>query len=465
MNEKDGVFSTRREGLSNAAVASLYADGDDLWIGTWGGGLDLLRGDRIGRVTTKNGLFNDIVYSIVDDGRGELWMTCNQGIFHARRSELVEVAMGTRQTLSSPSLGRADGMKSSECNDGIPGAILAHDGILWFPTTDGAARVDPAHLRKNEIVPPVRIEEIDVNRAAIDLEHGRTLAPDSRDFQFVYTALSFSAPERVRFQYQLEGFDKDWVDAGTRRIAYYTNLSQGKYRFKFVSENEDGVWNKEGATDDLVLKPHFYQTLPFYFACALAFGFVGAGTVLLRLRGIRETAARLETKVTQRTRQLDEAKRGLEEALARRHEDLLQAEAFQRRILPALPKDGALRFRAFYKPADLVGGDVYDVCEVRPGHYRVFLADTTGHGVQASLRTMVLKTEYDRVKLLFPNPAAVLGELNRALGGDVHEPRDALPGLLLRRHRRPRRERASATPTPPLRRSCACRAGGWTRST
>jgi ligand-binding sensor domain-containing protein/serine phosphatase RsbU (regulator of sigma subunit) len=415
LSMKDDVFSSPKEGLSNAAVASLYANGDDLWIGTWGGGLNLLRNGRIGRVTTKNGLFNDIVYSIVDDGHGELWMTCNQGIFHAKRSELEDVALGKQRTVSSPSLGRADGMKSSECNDGIPGAIRAHDGLLWFPTTDGAARVDPAHLRKNEVTPPVRIEEIDVNRVSIDLDRGRTLAPDSRDFQFVYTALSFSAPERVRFQYQLEGFDKDWVDAGTRRVAYYTNLSPGTYRFRVIAANEDGLWNRDGAAMELVLKPHFYQTFAFYFACALAFGFVGAGTVLLRLRGIRETAARLETKVAQRTAQLDDAKRGLEDALARRQEDLLQAEAFQRRMLPPLPKDGALRFRAFYKPADLVGGDLYDICEPRPGHFRLFLADTTGHGVQASLRTMVLKTEYDRVKLMHPTPAGVLEELNRAL--------------------------------------------------
>ena len=149
---------------------------------------------------------------------------------------------------------------------------------------------------------------------------------------------------------------------------------------------------------------------------------IGAGSVRLRLLALRTKAAELEAKVEQRTQELARANTRLEGAVrslaekdALLHEDLLQAKAFQERILPRLPSGGAIRFRAIYRPADLVGGDVYDVCEVKDGHFRVFVADTTGHGVQASLRTMVLKTEYDRVKLAHDGPARVLGELNRKL--------------------------------------------------
>ena len=277
-------------------------------------------------------------------------------------------------------------------------------------------------MRKNLVVPPVVIEEMRVDRAPVEMSALRELPAGSRDFEITYTALSLSAPKRVRFKYKLEGFDKDWVDAGARRVAYYTNLAPGRYRFHVIAANDDDVWNDTGASLVLVLRPHFYQTLPFYLACALGLVLVGAGSVRLRLLALRQKARELETKVEQRTQELGKANAELEgafRALAekdqRLHEDLLQAKAFQEKILPRLPSGGAIRFRAVYRPADLVGGDIYDVCELSDGHFRVFLADTTGHGVQASLRTMVLKTEYDRLKLSPEGPGQVLGELNRKL--------------------------------------------------
>ncbi len=421
---KDGkaTIETTKDGLSNDSIESLYLDGDDLWIGTFGGGIDLRRDGKIGKVTTKNGLFNDVVYSIVDDQLGDLWMSCNRGIFHAKKADLVAVATGARAQLSSEALGTSDGMRSSECNSGVPGGVRAKDGLLWFPTAEGAVRIDPAHLRKNLVVPPVRIEEMRVDREPVDVRTLREVPAGSRDFEVVYTALSFTASERVHFKYKLEGFDKGWIDAGARRVAYYTNLSPGRYTFNVIAANDDGVWNETGAKLGFVLLPRFYQTLWFRLACALGLVLVGAGSVRLRLLALRKKAEELEAKVEERTLELAKASTKLEgafRALAekdeRLHEDLLQAKAFQERILPRLPSGGAVRFRAVYRPADLVGGDVYDVCEIKDGHFRVFLADTTGHGVQASLRTMVLKTEYDRVKHSPEGPGRVLAELNRKL--------------------------------------------------
>jgi serine phosphatase RsbU (regulator of sigma subunit) len=422
---REGKFTlvTTADGLSLPHVEGLAVDGDDVWVGTYEGGLDLVRGGKVGRVTTKEGLYNDVVYAIVDDGEGDLWMTCNRGIFHARKSELAEVAMGTRAHVTCTSLTVSDGMKSSECNGGRPAGTRARDGRLWFASTIGAVRVDPKHMRKNTIAPPVRIEDVRVDRAPIrGSDRAPTFAAGSQDFEFDYTALSFTAPERVRFAYQLEGFDKAWVDAGARRVAYYTNLAPGRYRFRVKAANDDGVWNEEGAELPFTLRPHFYQTYLFFGLCALGLVFAGAGSVRWRLLALRARAAKLERKVEQRTAELAKANRDLEGAFkslaekdALLHEDLLEAQAFQQRILPKLPSGGAVRFRALYRPADLVGGDIYDIWEVAPGHYRVFVADTTGHGVQASLRTMVLKTEYDRAKVLPGGPARVLADLNRKI--------------------------------------------------
>ena len=422
---KGGTFTQlpTDEAFGGSPVETLRADGDDLWVGTSGGGLGLFRGGKLGVVTSKQGLFNDTVYAVVDDRRGSLWMTSNRGIFHASKSALIEVATGTRASVESFALTTSDGMKSSECNDGRPAGIRAHDGALWFPTTTGAVRVDPGHLKTNTVVPPVRVEEVLVDRAPIDVAAPKhTLAAGSKDFEFSYTALSFTAPERVRFKYQLEGFDRDWVDAGSRRVAYYTNLSPGAYRFRVKAANDDGLWNEEGDAVRFVLSPSFHQTIPFYLLCAFGLMFIGAGSVRWRIVALRAQAVELERKIDERTRELAKANtdlagafRSLADKDARLHEDLLEAQAFQQRMLPKLPSGGPVRFRALYRPADLVGGDIYDICQIGERHYRVFIADTTGHGVQASLRTMVLKAEYDRVKLAPEGPAHVLAELNRKI--------------------------------------------------
>ena len=120
-------------------------------------------------MTTKNGLFNDVVYSIVDDQIGSLWMSCNRGIYHAAKADLVAVATRRRTELTSIALGTSDGMRSSECNSGVPGGVRTREGLLWFPTAEGAVRVDPAHVRKNLVVPPVLIEQMRVNRAPVNL--------------------------------------------------------------------------------------------------------------------------------------------------------------------------------------------------------------------------------------------------------------------------------------------------------
>ncbi len=410
--------------LAADIIESLYVDGADLWIGTYGGGLLLRReaapgglapARKLTRFTTRDGLGDDVFYAIADDEQGFLWTTSNRGIFRTSKQELRDLADGRRAYVSSVAFKTADGMKSSECNSGSPGAVRTRDGRLWFPTTKGVARVDPAHLPRNTVVPPVLVEQMDVNRSPVDLAHSRELAPESKDFAFTYTALSFAAPERVRFKYRLDGFDRDWVDAGTRRVAYYTNLAPGHYRFRVIAANDDGVWNEEGAEVAFDLAPRFVQTAPFFVLVGAALQLAGAGVVRLRVRQLRARADELEEKVEERTIQLATTNQLLKEKDERLHEDLLRAREFQQRILPRLPDGNGLRFSAVYKPADLVGGDLYDVCAIRPGRIRVLVADTTGHGVQASLRTMVLKTEYDRIKLDTATPRQALEELNRSV--------------------------------------------------
>jgi ligand-binding sensor domain-containing protein/signal transduction histidine kinase len=292
---------TTREGLSDNVVISVYGDAEGrLWIGTNGAGLNLLEGGKFTSFTTRDGLPNDVIYRILEDGRGRLWMSCNKGIFSLSKQELEEFAAGRTHSLSPVVYGTADGMTTRECSGGgHPSGWRDREGRLWFSTIKGVATVDPERLAPNEQPPPTAIEQFRVDgepvAAAPDLE----LAPGKTRFDFYYAGLSFVAPEKVRYKYRLVGFDKDWVDGGDRRVAYYTNLGPGDYRFEVIAANNDGVWSRAPAAVSFRLRPHFYRTAWFYALCALGLALLAWQLYALRLRQVR---ARFNAVLQERNR-------------------------------------------------------------------------------------------------------------------------------------------------------------------
>jgi len=265
---KDDKFTayTADQGLSDASIRALYEDGDGtLWVGTRNGGLNRFKDGRFIAITTKNGLADDCVFQILEDGKGTLWMSCTKGIFAASRQQLNEFADGNAPYISSIAYGTADGMESRECTGGgQPAGWRSRDGRLWFPTIKGAAMIDPEHMASNEEPPPVAIEKIIIDDKPVEITANTELPAGIYRLEFQYTGLSFIAPEKVRFKYRLEGFDKDWIDAGARRTAYYTSIPPGHYTFHVMAANNDGVWNEAGAKVSFYLRPHFYQTVWFY---------------------------------------------------------------------------------------------------------------------------------------------------------------------------------------------------------
>ena len=292
---------TTADGLSSDIITSLYQDADStLWIGTNGGGLNRLKDGRLTAYTTRQGLLDDVVYQILEDGRGNLWLSCRQGIFHLGKKQLDEFASGRISSITPTAYGTADGMMTRECSGGgDPAGWKGLDGKLWFPTIRGIAMIDPERIRINEQPPPVVIEQIRIDDQPIAPSERIVLPPGATRLDFYYTAPSFVAPEKVRFKYKLEGFDKDWVDSGTRRIAYFTNLRPGNYRFQVIACNNDGVWNRTGASFALYLKPYFYQTYWFYGLCLL--GLAVLAWQLYRLR-VRRIEAQFGAVLAERTR-------------------------------------------------------------------------------------------------------------------------------------------------------------------
>lgn len=279
---------TTRDGLSDNVVISIHGDAEGrLWIGTNGGGLNLLKDGRFTSFTTRDGLPNDTIYRVLEDGRGRLWMSCNKGVFRLDKSELEEFAAGRARALNPVVYGTADGMRTRECSGGgHPSAWRDHAGRLWFSTIKGVATIDPEHMPTNTHPPPTVVEQVRVDGDAVAPEV--SLPPGKSRFDFYYAGLSFVAPEKVRYRYKLEGFDRDWVDGGDRRVAYYTNLGPGDYSFLVVACNNDGVWSSRPATFRFQLRPHFYRTYWFYALVVVGLGLIGWQLYALRLRQVRE---------------------------------------------------------------------------------------------------------------------------------------------------------------------------------
>ncbi|HEY0014684.1 MAG TPA: two-component regulator propeller domain-containing protein [Longimicrobium sp.] len=255
---RDGRFVPGPRALAGQPVFRILEDADGtLWVGS-ARGLARIRGDSVFVFNTRHGLPGNAVYQALDDGHGRLWLTGSWGVGNVARAELEAVAAGTARTLTMKQFGSRDGMAGEASS--ISRAWRGPDGRLWFGTPAGLAIVDPARLRRNARAPTPLIERVVVDEVAHEGEAAIEGAPGTRRLEFHFTAASFVAPEQLRFRYRLQGYDPGWVDGGTRRVAYYTNLPPGRYVFHVEARNEDGVASTANARVALRLRPHFWQT-------------------------------------------------------------------------------------------------------------------------------------------------------------------------------------------------------------
>ncbi len=375
----DGTVTSwgKAEGLASPMVMSLFEDeAGVLWLGTRGGGLVRFKDGRFQSVTQQKGLFNDVVYRILDDGQGDLWMSCDQGVFRVRKSELDAVADGRAPSLSSVAYGRGDGMPTTQGAGGFhPAGWRMTDGKLWFPTIAGVAILDPTRVARNTTQPPVVIEKFVAGGRELDRRRPLVMEPGTDRLEIQYTGLSFLTPERMHFRYRLEGFDEDWVDAGSRRAAFYTNLPPGRYRFRVIAGNSDGVWNNDGAVLEFQLRPHFWQSWAFYAGTVLTVGVAGFGLYRLRVRALRERERELRALVDERTgslqREKEKAERALaelEEAharLARSNAALSEASQMKTELLGIAAHDMKNPLQSIMGCAELILGDP---TQTRPTH-------------------------------------------------------------------------------------------------
>ncbi len=294
-----------------------YFDGHDgtLWFGTRQNGLKRVRNGRLFTYSTRNGLSDDLVGSLADDGRGNLWMTSDAGLSRIGKRQLNDLSEGKISRLTPVLYGTEDGLKTREFDFGaMPPAWKTFDGKLLFPSPNGLVVVDPSRIHPRPNPPRVIIEAAAAKEAGLNLKNGDRIPPGKGSIEIQYTALDFAAPLSLTFKYKLEGFDRDWLDAGKRRTAYYTNIPAGSYRFRVIAETREGIWNETGASLSFSVRAHFYQTGWFLALCALLSGVLLFAAFRFRFRQLKAREAELVLLVQHRTSQLRDAKESAEAA-------------------------------------------------------------------------------------------------------------------------------------------------------
>ena len=305
---QDGVSST---------VQSLSMDaGGTLWVGARSA-LYGYKDGRLTRYTSNDGLYSSFVYSMAEDGRGDLWMTSARGVFKVSQKELADFAAGKVASITSTPFGVEHGLETTVGTVGHqPGVYRSRDGRMWFAMADGISVVDPERVssRRNQLPPPVHIENTEIDRHIFQADQPVEALPGRGDLVFRYAGLSVLAPEKVRFRYKLDGYDTNWIDAGDRRAAYYSNIPPGRYTFHVIAANNDGVWNNAGDALQINLEPHFYQTFWFYGLGICALGLAIAGGHRVRVRALEARGRHLEQLIDERTDELKHAKDAAEAA-------------------------------------------------------------------------------------------------------------------------------------------------------
>jgi signal transduction histidine kinase/ligand-binding sensor domain-containing protein len=284
------------DGLASNRVRAIQEDeSGTLWIGTYDGGLSRFRDGRFFNFTVQNGLFNNGVFAILDDGRNNFWISCNRGIYRVSRQELDSAAAGRAVKVNSVAYGKQDGMLSTECNGGRqPSGIRTTDGRLWFPTQGGVAIVDPRRVVTNPAPPTVQIENVLIERQPIDLHSGVRLLANDHNLEIRYTGISFIKPEQVKFRYRIEGLAEEWTDVGTIREVYFPSLPAGDYTFHVIAANSDGVWNNEGARLKFRVQAPVWQR-PWFIALLS----LGAILIIFAVFRLREVELRRRQQVQQ----------------------------------------------------------------------------------------------------------------------------------------------------------------------
>ncbi|MDE3068487.1 MAG: hypothetical protein KGJ60_13205 [Verrucomicrobiota bacterium] len=310
------------------SIRCLYAARDgSLWIGYAGWGIGWLKDGHYARITPDQGLYDDYISQLMADDRGWLWCAGNRGIFEVPLEQLLQVAQGRRSQVRCIAYSRGEGFPNLQPNyENAPGALRSRDGRIWFPMRTGLAVVYPDRVPDSS-PPPVLLERVTVDGRTVGLYdrylpfNPRSaspaanlqasgvvlrLPPSLRKLVFEFTALSFTAPENVSFQYRLQGLDDNWIEGGAARGVTYSQLPPGPYRFQVRACNLAGVWSPQDASLRFVVLPFYWET--WWFRLSVAFAFTLSIVAIVRYVSFRRLHRRLRLLEQQAALQRERAR-------------------------------------------------------------------------------------------------------------------------------------------------------------
>jgi signal transduction histidine kinase/ligand-binding sensor domain-containing protein len=284
------IYNPFKEDASGILIFNIHVDNnDELWLGT-NIGLFHFDGRNFTQLDLITNSQDDTFFDIVFDDIGNMWITSHIGLFKIKLSEARAFLKGEIDQIPTILYDHNDGLINKECT-GATRALKASDGKIWVPTLGGVAIINPEALITNDIKPPVIITDFLTDRSgefrSEDLKAGYlVLDPGNFRYQIRFTALSFQAPDKVRFKYKLNEINDDWIETENIREVQYTNLPPGKYTFKVIACNNDNVWNNVGASFTFKIKPYIYQRIDFYVILFVLVVIIGWFTYKKRINAI-----------------------------------------------------------------------------------------------------------------------------------------------------------------------------------
>jgi signal transduction histidine kinase/ligand-binding sensor domain-containing protein len=329
----------RTEGLGTGRVSALKLETDGtVWAAT-ASGLSRIKNGRVVTLTSKNGLPCDEALWITQGENHSFWVHMTCGLVRIMRSELDAWATDSQRKVKTTVFDSSDGVTNVALGFHAGTQVTrSSDGKMWFQGFGGASIIDPQQPPSNKIAPPVHIERITANDKTYDASNGLRLPPRVRDLKIDYTALSFVAPEKVQFRYQLEGQDRKWREVVNDREVQYSNLPPGKYVFRVTAANNSGVWNEAGDTLNFSIAPMYYETNWFRAACLAALMVLVWAFYRMRLHQLRRRFhAGLEARESERTR----IARELHDTLLQNLNGLMIQFQAARNMLPGRPDQAA----------------------------------------------------------------------------------------------------------------------------
>lgn len=376
--------------LCNNRVFSIFADSDSvLWVGTWGGGLDKFdkTTETFTHFTEKDGLPNGVIYGILGDAVGNLWLSTNNGL-----SKLDP------RTKTFRNYDVDDGLQSNEFNQGASFKSPAPRDEMFFGGINGFNRFHPERINDNPRPPPIVLTAFMKFDKLVKLDTSITeitrlkLSYQDNFFSFAFAALDYTNPAKNQYAYKLEGFDEEWIYCGTRRYASYTNLDGGKYIFRVKGANSDGIWNEDGIAMQIIVAPPFWKTWWFISLSALAVLFVGYGVYRHKLHDDLEKA--------------------------RIASELKAAHDMQMGLMPTSdPVVEGFDISGICKPAEAVGGDFFDYfwLDEEKTKFGIALVDVSDQAMKGALTAVMTSGMVNSEAGYSQSPSIILQKINTAL--------------------------------------------------